>query len=237
MTQKTKYAKYILGAVIVVALITGASVLDTLCRLPVCSVSVKLLLVVALVILGVKKGVAPFGRCDGRYYLLVLIPFVFSLLMSVGRLNAAPTAAAVIFGFLGVLTTVLVEELYYRASVLHFFKGEAVTYKLVAIVSLIFCLLHAVNYFFAEPLAVTLQLAVAFGLGLFTTGLFLRTRNVAVPTVGHFLLNGTSLFFGLLSADGGFIGGVGYVIVCAAMAVTLSVVGLFLTKGELNKTI
>ena len=232
-----KYVEFILGAAVLAGVILGASALDVLCPVPLFSLAAKLLMTAAFLLYAAKKKLALAPPCKPRYWLAALIPFIFALPMSFGRLDASPHIWAALFGFGGVLTTAALEELYFRAAALHIFRGEKVTYKLTAALALVFSASHAVNFFFADALSVTLQLAVAFALGMFTLGLMLRTRNIFIPILAHLMLNGTAMFFQLFSQNSGAVGSGGYIIICLLMTVTLTFAGVKLTKGVLNETI
>lgn len=226
-----------LGAVLFTAAVLGASLLDMHFGVQIAAVSVKLIISAVLILIYTKNGLHLSEACGRRYFLFALIPFIFAFAMSFGIPDASPGISAVISGFLGVFSTVLAEELYYRAAVLRLFRGEKITYRLVLLLSLVFSLSHAVNYFFADALAVTLQLAVAFSLGTFTLGIFLRTRNIIIPMLSHLLLNGTPMFFELFSGNGGAVGYAGYLTICIIMIIVLTSAGFVLTKSVLNKTI
>ena len=236
-TQKSGYLKYVRGAALLVAILLGASLLDMRYSTSLCSVFAKLLLLLALILYAAKKKLTLWNACARRYYLLALVPFLFALPMYVGRPDASVDVGTAVLGFAGVFTTGIVEELYYRAVGLYFFRGKPVTYRLIVILSLVFSLSHTVNYFFADPLSVTLQLAVAFALGMFSTGVFLRTRNISIPICAHVLLNGTSMFFALFSHTGGAIGSIGYLIVCSLLIAAMTAAGFLLTKPVLQQAI
>ncbi len=127
--------------------------------------------------------------------------------------------------------------MYYRGVALHLFRGERITYRLAIRLSLVFSLSHAVNFFFADPLSVALQLLLAFALGVFTLGAFLRTRNIIIPILAHFLLNGTAMLFGLFSRDSRLVSDTGYFILAGMLTAALTAVGMRLVNGVLDQEV
>lgn len=160
---------------------------------------------------------------------------MFSLAMNFRLLNVIPDASVIVWGMLGVLATVLVEEFYYRVGILYFFKKEKLRYKSIVALSLVFAASHLVNLISTNWLIVLLQVIIAFSLSMFTIGLFLKTKNIMVALLAHLSLNLTALVFQMFSKSNALIGNLGYVIVSLIRAAVLTAVGTLIFKS--NRTL
>lgn len=207
MLNKRNYIKYIIGAMLIVALIVSASILDMICNVAGFSVLVKLAIFVALLSIAIKGKLPFLDSCSYKYFLIALVPLMFSLAMNFRLLNVIPDASVIVWGMLGVLATVLVEEFYYRVGILYFFKKEKLRYKSI----------------------------VALSLSMFTIGLFLKTKNIMVALLAHLSLNLTALVFQMFSKSNALIGNWGYVIVSLIRAAVLTAVGTLIFKS--NRTL
>lgn len=132
--------------------------------------------------------------------LFTLIPFILGPLSNftycfVFRLNVNTVIdSTFIFTILNTFVCAIIEELLFRFISIEFFKNylKENKYKNVLIIlfsSLLFSLMHAINFFGNSPYLVLLQMGYTFVLGIFLSSISLMYENLYLPIIGHFLFN------------------------------------------------
>lgn len=226
---------YVLLMVVLSLLLTGAALIDSK---GIVDIVTKVCIIVGILIYAKKRGElksAFSGKVSTKYLLIAIIPVVFNLLQGARAFNTVPLLTTAIVSILGVLTTAVWEELFYR------YVGENVINKEysksnVIFLSITFSLAHAVNYFFYDAFSVTLQLVLAFCVALFMLGLYKKTGNILVTIVAHFLINMSSQIYTLFSTSRDVIfGGVVQLIILCVEIIVMAVIGTLLLKDKEQK--
>ena len=205
-----------------------------------CAVKLLLILALAAALSFFGPARAPlFSRFPARYWLLALLPPAAVLLAQLRPLAHTPSPAALGGMLLGVVTTALWEELFFRAlGQALFLRGDG-RYTLfdLLFLSFAFALPHTVNLLI-HP--VFWQLIWAFCTGLFFLALYRRSGSLLPALVSHALTNALSQTVELCAdgapqpflgpaADGAAIVGMA---VLAAAALALLIRGGLLVRGK-----
>lgn len=126
------------------------------------------------------------------------IPLLFVLMATIGNWQVyVDTNRTLLFLFLSSMIVVgLTEELIFRGIILAllikvFKNNKATLYYSVLISSFIFAFGHYINLFEEHDnfWGISRQVFFAFSLGIFFSGLFLRTQNIIIPAIVHGLIN------------------------------------------------
>ena len=130
------------------------------------------------------------GKFFTPFLFLAIIPCVIFSLSVIGSPDSSPSFSLIVFTVLGVLTTAIWEELFFRYVGKSLFgKGEGFAFSDFMMLTTVFAAVHLINMFFYPPLDVLLQVAEAATVGVFLLALYCKTKNIMVPITSHFVLN------------------------------------------------
>lgn len=157
-------------------------------------------LLIFLISYEIKKADLKRVINDSGLPLFTLIPFVLGPLSNftycfVFRMDVNTTIdITFIFTILNTIVCVIIEELLFRFISIEFFKKylKESKYKNILIVlfsSIVFSLMHCINFFGNSPYLVLLQLGYTFVLGIFLSSISMMYENLYLPIIGHFLFN------------------------------------------------
>ena len=157
------------------------------------------------------------GKFFTKYLFVALIPMCISIILICGPINRAPSLKNVVLGILGMLATAIWEELFYRVIGVEVFKNSdgIITKNSVIILVLLFSFSHAINIVLKphEYMIELFRIVLSASAGMLFLALYLKTRNIYVPILSHFLMNYTTLFFKTFSYTPNVLGYITYDIV------------------------
>ena len=166
-------------------------------------IGLKILLIILLCVYGLKqddfKSIFNINFPPG-YLLVIIIPLIFSVLLSMCPIDFMPYPSFIIMTVVGTLTTAIWEELYFRYVGCSLFEenGKFKWYNILFL-TLVFSCTHIVNIF-GQSLNTTLtQLLFTIGLGVFLLALYIDTRSIILPIIAHFCINSVADFFNLFA--------------------------------------
>ena len=173
------------------------------------SIGVKTLLILACLLVLRRMGTGagfPAPHPRRRWGLILCCVLAVQFAAQVRPLNARPAPLVLAAALLGVLTTALWEELYFRAVAVRLFRGE-LNRRTVGGMCLIFALSHMVNAITGNWVDTGLTVFFAFGMGMLLLGLYAASGRLVLPMLAHFCVNGISVFFNCFSSLSPAIGG------------------------------
>ena len=187
---------YFLTALIATLLVLAGSFLDESLGIPYISLFVKFGLAWLAFMLAKQSGyLDPEG--DGRLFspcfLLILPPLIFALLCYLGPFRPETNAYGIVLAVLGILSTALWEELYFRlwGRILFETEGQYRTVDMLFL-ALTFGAMHLVNLASAPFSTVIPQVMLAVVTALFLQTLYAAGGSLRLVVVFHFLLNLTA---------------------------------------------
>ena len=132
------------------------------------------------------------------YLAIIIIPVMFSILLSICPLDFEPYPSFIIMTVAGTITTAIWEELYFRYLGCSIFEenGKYRVYNLIFL-ALVFSFTHIVNIFGQAEFTTLTQLLFTFGLGIFLLALYIETHSVVLTIIAHFCINSVADFFNL----------------------------------------
>ena len=197
---------YLLGAVLSALLITGSAGIDRLLGTgELVSVIADLLLAAVLLlslrIFGDTRQLVE-GSIISRYLPLVLLLPAFALVANPAPLRGSLPLGETILWVLGLVAEAMWEELFFRHTALRLFGRKAMfSVRVTAFTALVFggrCLMNVLFVPFPAALSEALLTACS---GVFFSALYLRTKNIFVPVLAHFLMNFCKELFPRLSGS------------------------------------
>lgn len=221
--NKLSFAKaafiFIFGGITACAVILGCYYLDEITHLDgLFDLIAKCLLIIVILIAVVR--IDPdfnigfgFKGFVSKFMPLEFIPVFVLAVMYFVPFDASPHVETVILTYCGILTTVVWEELYFRVFGLCLFKQTGETdWKTVLLLSLVFGLTYLVD---AVPLPhlifeVVLQSIEAVAHGFFLLALYVKSRNILLPMVMHFLCSAVVVTYDLFSTQSHYFGETAY---------------------------
>ena len=112
---------------------------------------------------------------------------VLSYILQNCPLDFEPYTSSIVLTVAGTLVTALWEELYFRYVGCSLFEenGKYKWYNVIFL-ALMFMGIHLINVYFNGWAATQNQLMFTFSLGIFLLALYIQTKSIIVPIIGHF---------------------------------------------------
>lgn len=228
--------KYICITIIFLCFILIGTVLDIWFNTKnIFSLFTKLIIIIlSLVILKRLKLPKNESNVTIKDILISLVPMVFSTLLIFGPINKFPSTFTVVTGTLSVAATAIWEELHFRVIGTGMLKGEKqkLDIKSVILLILIFGFSHAINILL-KPNEVMLELfriIFSAATGSLFLALYLKTNNITLSILSHFLLNYITLFFKTFSTSPNYLGYIAYDVIYYISVVTYFVIAYIMFK-------
>lgn len=190
--MKRKYIKpaifYGIDAVVFSLLILSAYLLESafgITEQGMIENGVKILISIAVFIYLKRAKTENREKGDMKYALLGLIPIfvllTFNLIYGFNPKN--------IFSVIGILTTAVSEELYYRAFGTFIFRTQGkISFGVIFLLAGIFALSHLVNAFL-DPVGALVTVGIALVLGLILQIVYIKTNSIFSVIIIHFAVN------------------------------------------------
>lgn len=138
------------------------------------------------------------ARTLTRNTLWVLLPLVGALLMYFGAPNTRPTALSAVMAFLGVLSAVVWEELYFRFLARLLFERCGKYHLLVVVLTSVVYGCSQLFHAMYRPLGVVscmMLFLLSTAQGIFLTALYTKSKNILLPLAAHFVQDAAEAFF------------------------------------------
>lgn len=138
------------------------------------------------------------ARTPTRNVLWVLLPLVGAVVMYFGVPNTRPTAFSAVMAFLGVLTAVMWEELYFRFLGRLFFERCGKYHLLVVVLTSAVYGISQLFHAMYRPLGVVscmMLFILSTAQGIFLTALYSKSKNILLPLAAHFVQDAAEAFF------------------------------------------
>ena len=205
MEKKKRVEKgiiYIVLAIVFAFSIAGANWLDQYLEWNgVMETGIKVVIIIAILAYADWRGeLKKIFSCpvSWKMWFLVLFPLLFNIpLLTV--FDQSASVGAVIGIIIGVLTTAIWEELFFRYVGQAWFERDGCFTVLdVIFLAAVFALPHMVNIVIHPVLD---QVFTAFCFGVFTLALYRHSGSLLLPMVSHILLNTLGQFLALFSSE------------------------------------
>ncbi|MCQ2354640.1 MAG: CPBP family intramembrane metalloprotease [Clostridia bacterium] len=206
--MKTNYPKLIVLTVIFSLSLAAATLMSQLLpeqyrEYDVIATVLKIVLIAGFIRYIKLRQIPVLRKCNPLFFLYAVIPFIFACLLSYSAPGQTPKILLVISSAAGVITTCIVEELFFRTYMLSTIKPKDQSVKQLLIFSVFFSLAHAINFFFNDWLSTTLQLIIAFSFATVVIEIYWCTNNILTTVIPHLAMNITSTFFALFGTKSG----------------------------------
>lgn len=204
--ERLSFVGFSFGAALLAVVFAGMTVLDRASAIPLLwSVLVRCMVILLLcfVVEFTDSRARLFGgRPAWRTLLWCLLPPLFALLASYGVVNTHPGLVKGTMIALNVLSTVIVEELYYRFFGLYLFRQKKENPILpILFISLVWGLSYLGNLVGERVDIVLMDMVMTAACGVFLCALYLRTNQILVPFFAHLGFEGIEAFFGSCSTS------------------------------------
>ena len=231
-----KIAKYICITIIFLCLILISTSLDVYLNTDsLISIITKICItIICIVIIRKENILKEKNKTTSEDIAVALIPMTFSILLIFGPINKMPNTYVIISGVLGAFTTAVWEELSYRVIGTKAFEdeNEKLNRKSVILLCLLFGFSHAINIILKpnEILIELFRIILSTAVGSLFLALYLKTRNIKLSILSHFLLNYVTLFFKTFSTIPNYLGYIAYDVIYYLSVVTYFVISWYIFR-------
>lgn len=231
-----KIAKYICIIIIFLCLILISTSLDVYLNTDsLISIITKICItIICIVIIRKENILKEKNKITPGDIAAALIPMAFSILLIFGPINKMPNTYVIISGVLGAFTTAVWEELSYRVIGTKAFEdeNEKLNSKSVIILCLLFGFSHAINIILKpnEILIELFRIILSTAVGSLFLALYLKTRNIKLSILSHFLLNYVTLFFKTFSTTPNYLGYIAYDVIYYLSVITYFVISWYIFR-------
>ena len=238
-----KIAKYICIIIIFLCLILISTSLDVYLNTDsLVSIITKICItIICIVIIRKENILKEKNKTTSEDIAVALIPMTFSILLIFGPINKMPNTYLIISGVLGAFTTAVWEELSYRVIGTKAFEdeNEKLNSKSVILLCLLFGFSHAINIILKpnEILIELFRIILSTAVGSLFLALYLKTRNIKLSILSHFLLNYVTLFFKTFSTTPNYLGYIAYDVIYYLSVITYFLISWYIFRryGLLSK--
>ena len=231
-----KIAKYICIIIIFLCLILISTSLDVYLNTDsLISIITKICItIICIVIIRKENILKEKNKITPGDIAAALIPMAFSILLIFGPINKMPNTYVIISGVLGAFTTAVWEELSYRVIGTKAFEdeNEKLNSKSVILLCLLFGFSHAINIILKpnEILIELFRIILSTAVGSLFLALYLKTRNIKLSILSHFLLNYVTLFFKTFSTTPNYLGYIAYDVIYYLSVITYFVISWYIFR-------
>lgn len=231
-----KIAKYICIIIIFLCLILISTSLDVYLNTDsLVSIITKICItIICIVIIRKENILKEKNKTTSEDIAVALIPMTFSILLIFGPINKMPNTYVIISGVLGAFTTAVWEELSYRVIGTKAFEdeNEKLNSKSVILLCLLFGFSHAINIILKpnEILIELFRIILSTAVGSLFLALYLKTRNIKLSILSHFLLNYVTLFFKTFSTTPNYLGYIAYDVIYYLSVITYFVISWYIFR-------
>lgn len=231
-----KIAKYICIIIIFLCLILISTSLDVYLNTDnLISIITKICItIICIVIIRKENILKEKNKITPGDIAVALIPMTFSILLIFGPINKMPNTYVIISGVLGAFTTAVWEELSYRVIGTKAFEdeNEKLNRKSVILLCLLFGFSHAINIILKpnEILIELFRIILSTAVGSLFLALYLKTRNIKLSILSHFLLNYVTLFFKTFSTIPNYLGYIAYDVIYYLSVITYFVISWYIFR-------
>lgn len=231
-----KIAKYICITIIFLCLILISTSLDVYLNTDsLISIITKICItIICIVIIRKENILKEKNKTTSEDIAVALIPMTFSILLIFGPINKMPNTYVIISGVLGAFTTAVWEELSYRVIGTKAFEdeNEKLNSKSVILLCLLFGFSHAINIILKpnEILIELFRIILSTAVGSLFLALYLKTRNIKLSILSHFLLNYVTLFFKTFSTTPNYLGYIAYDVIYYLSVITYFLISWYIFK-------
>ena len=231
-----KIAKYICITIIFLCLILISTALDVYLNTDsLISIITKICItIICIVIIRKENILKEKNKTTSEDIAVALIPMTFSILLIFGPINKMPNTYVIISGVLGAFTTAVWEELSYRVIGTKAFEdeNEKLNSKSVILLCLLFGFSHAINIILKpnEILIELFRIILSTAVGSLFLALYLKTRNIKLSILSHFLLNYVTLFFKTFSTTPNYLGYIAYDVIYYLSVITYFVISWYIFR-------
>ncbi len=231
-----KIAKYICIIIIFLCLILISTSLDVYLNTDsLVSIITKIFIIIICVVIIRKENILKEkNKITPGDIAVALIPMTFSILLIFGPINKMPNTYVIISGVLGAFTTAAWEELSYRVIGTKAFEdeNEKLNSKSVILLCLLFGFSHAINIILKpnEILIELFRIILSTAVGSLFLALYLKTRNIKLSILSHFLLNYVTLFFKTFSTTPNYLGYIAYDVIYYLSVITYFVISWYIFR-------
>ena len=231
-----KIAKYICIIIIFLCLILISTSLDVYLNTDsLISIITKICItIICIVIIRKENILKEKNKTTSEDIAVALIPMTFSILLIFGPINKMPNTYVIISGVLGAFTTAVWEELSYRVIGTKAFEdeNEKLNSKSVILLCLLFGFSHAINIILKpnEILIELFRIILSTAVGSLFLALYLKTRNIKLSILSHFLLNYVTLFFKTFSTTPNYLGYIAYDVIYYLSVITYFVISWYIFR-------
>ncbi len=200
------YIKFIIGTIFFgLVLLTSGTIYSKFNMDPSFDIVIKAVIVVAILFYAYKHE--DINRIfnihfSPVYLLVIIIPMVLSYILQNCPLDFEPYTSSIVLTVAGTFVTALWEELYFRYVGCSLFEenGKYKWYNVIFL-ALMFMGIHLINVYFNGWAATQNQLMFTFSLGIFLLALYIQTKSIIVPIIGHFCVNSVADYFSLYATS------------------------------------
>lgn len=234
MKKSQKLLIFIFITIVLSFALLGAKIIDIhYSKLELISAIMKLVAIGMLVFYVLKSRVKIAEGTKLVYFLLALIPLVFSFVLFMGWPDCQQYFEVAIFGIVNVVLTSIVQELFFRVYAQNLFSENGkIALKEIFEINLIYALSFAVNFFVYDYKLVIFGMIFLFAFGLFLSGLYLKTKNVFVTILSSVSYFGVRWFFFSYSSAPKAISNVLFLVIVLIFIAILTMLGLIMCKSE-----
>ena len=231
-----KIAKYICITIIFLCLILISTSLDVYLNTDsLISIITKICItIICIVIIRKENILKEKNKTTSEDIAVALIPMTFSILLIFGPINKMPNTYVIISGILGAFTTAVWEELSYRVIGTKAFEdeNEKLNSKSVILLCLLFGFSHAINIILKpnEILIELFRIILSTAVGSLFLALYLKTRNIKLSILSHFLLNYVTLFFKTFSTTPNYLGYIAYDVIYYLSVITYFLISWYIFR-------
>jgi hypothetical protein len=204
--KSINYIKFIIGTIFFgLVLLTSGTIYSMFNMDPSFDIVIKAVIVVAILFYAYKRE--DINRIfhinfSPVYLLVIIIPMVLSYILQNCPLDFEPYTSSIVLTVAGTLVTAVWEELYFRYVGCSLFEenGKYKWYNVIFL-AVMFMGIHLINVYFNGWEATQNQLMFTFSLGIFLLALYIQTKSILVPIIGHFCVNSVADYFSLYATS------------------------------------
>lgn len=188
----SKTFKFILDSIIFILLIFLGKLLDFRLSVNFICLFIEILTIIWLLFYFKKHKMKLQNKFVSPYLYFLIIPFVVSLILNVTMIKIDFNWLFV-FNILSIFIASVVSELFFRRFAIYF--HNQIKYKKVILFNIMYALLFIPSLFFVDIISGIMNIFLAFSLGMFLTGLYLKTKNIWVSILGNFIFSLITFIF------------------------------------------
>lgn len=211
--------KFIYITIIFLIIATMGSVLDKYFVIQnFYSIIARIIIIIMCSIIIIKRKIHIIkGKFFSKYILIAILPMIINFVLMCGPVDKSVSNWIVISGIIRVVTTATWEELHFRAIGVDMLKNKKgkLTKEYAILLIFIFAFLHVINIILNpnQILVELFRIVLSLSIGAFFLAIYLKTGNILVSILSHFLLNYTTLFFNTFSSNPNSLGIIVYDVV------------------------